>query len=103
MDLKRAGGSACQMNDAQLEEINAWVTAPLPRSTRQIGVFIEKKFPLGTDYAAASSGTRISQARLGSKQAQRREAKELHRGYHSLSNSLADNEAVLFADAVHPT
>src|SRR5712671_5795931 len=40
------GGSACQMNDAQLEEIKAWVTATLPRSTRQIGAFIEKKFAL---------------------------------------------------------
>jgi transposase len=41
-----SGGSACQMNCAQQEELKAWVAAALPRSTRQIGAFIEKKFAL---------------------------------------------------------
>jgi transposase len=36
-----AGGSACQMNGEQQENLKAWVAAALPRSTRQIGAWIE--------------------------------------------------------------
>jgi hypothetical protein len=35
-----AGGSACQMNGEQQENLKAWVAAALPRSTRQIGAWI---------------------------------------------------------------
>src|SRR6202043_4188525 len=38
-----------------------------------------------------------------SAQARRREAEGIHRSYNKLLNSLTDNEAVVFADAVHPT
>ena len=45
-----AGGSACQMNGEQQENLKAWVAAALPRSTRQIGAWIEQEF--GHVYAA---------------------------------------------------
>ena len=63
-----AGGSACQMNGEQQENLKAWVAAALQRSTRQIGAWIEQEFghvyagPLGTDRVIASPGARISQA-----------------------------------------
>lgn len=39
-----AGGSACLTNNEQQEKLKAWVAAALPRSTRQIGGWIEKEF-----------------------------------------------------------
>jgi transposase len=39
-----AGGSACQMNGEQQEQLKAWIAATLPRSTRHVGAFIEKEF-----------------------------------------------------------
>ena len=45
-----AGGSACQMSDAQQDKLKAWVAAALPRSTRQIGAWIEKEFGLYPAY-----------------------------------------------------
>ena len=47
-----AGGSACQMNEEQQGKLKAWVTAALPRSTRQIGAWIDKEFDL--EYAGRS-------------------------------------------------
>jgi transposase len=47
-----AGGSACQMNGEQQETLKAWVAAALPRSTRQIGAWIEQEF--GHVYAGRS-------------------------------------------------
>jgi transposase len=103
------GGSACQMNDAQLEEIKAWVTATLPRSTRQIGAFIEKRFAIVYE---SRSGLIALMHRLGLEyhkpdlipsKLNEEKQKNFIAEYDNLLNSLADNEAVLFADAVHPT
>ena len=41
-----AGGSASQMSGEQQDKLKAWVTAALPRSTRQIGAWIEQQFGL---------------------------------------------------------
>ena len=103
------GGSACQMNDAQLEEIKTWVTATLPRSTRQIGAFIEKRFAIVYE---SRSGLIALLHRLGLEyhkpdlipsKLNEEKQKNFIAEYDNLLNSLADNEAVLFADAVHPT
>src|SRR5450756_3102470 len=42
-----AGGSACQISDEQQEKLKAWVAAALPRTTRQVGAWIEKEFGIG--------------------------------------------------------
>jgi transposase len=103
------GGSACQMNDAQLEEIKTWVTATLPRSTRQIGAFIEKRFAIVYE---SRSGLIALLHRLGLEyhkpdlipsKLNEEKQKNFIAEYDNLLNSLADSEAVLFADAVHPT
>jgi transposase len=103
------GGSPCQMNDAQLEEIKAWVTATLPRSTRQIGAFIKKRFAIVYE---SRSGLIALLHRLGLEyhkpdlipsKLNEEKQKNFIAEYDNLLNSLADNEAVLFADAVHPT
>jgi transposase len=47
-----SGGSACQMSDEQRDKLKAWVASALPRSTRQIGAWVEKEF--GLVYAGRS-------------------------------------------------
>ena len=55
------------------------------------------------DRVVASPGARISQTQCHPAQARRRKAEGFHQEYEKLLNSLGDDEAVLFADAVHPT
>jgi hypothetical protein len=38
------GGSASYLSVKQEDDLKAWVGAALPRSTRQIGAWIEKEF-----------------------------------------------------------
>ena len=104
-----AGGSACQLNDGQQEKLKAWVTAALPRSTRQIGAWIEKEFVL---HYAGRSGLIALLHRLGleyhkpeviPRKLNEEKQKAFIAAYENLLNSLPSDEAVLFADAVHPT
>src|SRR5665811_1029524 len=37
-------GSACQLSGEQQEKLKAWVAAALPRTTRQVGAWIENEF-----------------------------------------------------------
>ena len=37
-------GSACQLSGEQQEKLKGWVTAALPRPTRQVGAWIENEF-----------------------------------------------------------
>ena len=103
------GGSACQMNDEQQENLKAWVAAALPRSTRQIGAWIAQEFGVGYE---GRSGLIALLHRLGlayhkpaviPRKLDEDKQKAFIASYDNLLNSLADNEAVLFADAVHPT
>ena len=89
--------------------MKAWVGAALPRSTRQIGAWIEKEFGLVYE---SRSGLIALLHRLGlayhkpdviPRKLDQDKQKAFIASYDNLLNSLADNEAVLFADAVHPT
>jgi transposase len=104
-----AGGSACQMSGEQQEKLKAWVAATLPRSTRQIGAWIEKEFDL---VYAGRSGLIALLHRLGleyhkpeviPRKLKEEKQKEFIAAYEKLLNSLPHDEAVLFADAAHPT
>ena len=37
-------GSACQLSGEQQEKLKAWVATALPRTTRQVGAWIENEF-----------------------------------------------------------
>ena len=101
-------GSACQLSGEQQEKLKAWVATALPRTTRQVGAWIENEF--GVVYEGRSGliallhrrGSNITN-RMYPAQARRRKAEGFIEGYEKLLNSLGDDEAVLFADAVHPT
>src|SRR3954447_5924733 len=59
--------------------------------------------PFRADCAVASSGTGTSQARGGAAQARPGQTAGLIDAYEGLLKTLPDDEAVMFADAVHPT
>jgi transposase len=45
-------GSACRLTEAQQDRLKAWITEALPRTTREIGAWIEQK--RGIDYQGRS-------------------------------------------------
>ena len=103
------GGSASYLSTEQEARLKAWIAETLPRSTNVIGAYIAKTF--GVVYESRS-GLIAMLHRLGLEYhkpeaipRQLDEAKQTAfiEGYEKLLNSLGDDEAVLFADAVHPT
>ena len=103
------GGSASYLSVKQEDDLKAWVGAALPRSTRRIGAWIEKEFGLVYE---SRSGLIALLHRLGleyhkpsviPRKLDKDKQTAFIESYDNLLNSLADNEAVLFADAVHPT
>lgn len=102
-------GSACRLSEAQQDQLKTWIAATLPRSTRQVGAFIEKAF--GVVYETRS-GLIALLHRLGldyhkpltiGRKLDEEKQKAFIAHYETLLNSLGFDEAVLFADAVHPT
>ena len=104
-----AGGSVCQMSGAQQDKLKSWVASALPRSTRQIGAWIEKEF--GLVYAGRSGliallnrlGLEYHKPEIIPRKLDEGKQRAFIAAYENLLNSLGCNEAVLFADAVHPT
>ncbi len=103
------GGSAGFLSAAQEDDLKAWVAATLPRATRQAGAFIEQEFGLVYE---SRSGLIALLHRLGleyhkpneiPRKLDEEKQKAFIASYEKLMNSLADDEAVLFMDAVHPT
>src|ERR1039458_9082631 len=103
------GGSASFLSAAQEDALKVWVAAALPRSTRQIGAFIEKEF--GPVYESRSGliallhrlGFEYHKPEVIPRQLNEKKQKAFIESYDKLLNSLPDNEAVVFVDAVHPT
>lgn len=108
--LARLGyvGSECRLDEAQQAELTTWVSATLPRSTREVGAFIAARF--GVDYQARSGLVALLH-RLGMEHRRpQRLARKLDpavqaafiASYSGLLNHLGGDEVVLFGDAVHP-
>lgn len=102
-------GRGSQMTGAQEAELVSWITGALPRTTREIGAWIDARF--GIVYESRS-GLVAMLHRLGlehrrpeavSRKLDPAKQKAFIAAYEALLNGLADDEAVLFADAVHPT
>jgi len=102
-------GSACRLTDEQQDRLRTWITATLPRGTREIGAWIERE--CGVEYQGRSGlvallhrlgieyrkPTAISRKLDPAKQA------TFIKKYEDLLNQLPADEAVMFGDAVHPT
>lgn len=104
-----AGGSACRLNLEQQEQLKAWITEVLPRTTREIGAKIEKEF--GITYEGRSGliallhrlGMEHRKPQAVSRKIDLVKQEAFIKAYNDLLNGLHDDEVVLFADAVHPT
>ena len=103
------GGSASFLSAAQEQALKVWVSARLPRTTRQVGAWIEKEF--GLIYESRSGllallhrlGLEYHKPEIIPRKLNEEKQRAFIAGYEKLQNSLPDNEAVVFADAVHPT
>lgn len=102
-------GSACRLSIEQQDKLKAWIGETLPRSTRQIGAWIEKEF--GIVYEGRS-GLIALLHRLGMehrkpqaipRKLDEKTQQDFIKYYNALVNALPEDEAVMFADAVHPT
>jgi transposase len=103
------GGSVGFLSAAQEDQLKVWVAQTLPRTTRQVGAWIEKTFQIIYE---SRSGLIALLHRLGLEyhrpdviprklDEDKQEAFIKH--YEKLLNAMGDDEAVLFVDAVHPT
>ena len=102
-------GGACRLTADQQEKLKAWVAETLPRTTCHVGAWIEAAF--GIEYQTRS-GLIALLHRLG---LEHRKPKAISRkldpakqaifikDYEALMNQLSAAEAVIFADAAHPT
>jgi transposase len=103
------GGSSSFLSATQEDALKVFVSATLPRSTRQIGAWIEKEF--GLVYQSRSGlvallhrlGLEYHKPSVIPRKLDKDKQKAFIESYDNLLNSLSDNEAVVFADAVHPT
>jgi transposase len=103
------GGSTSFLSAAQEEALKSFVATTLPRSTRQVGAFIAREF--GLTYESRSGliallhrlGLEYHKPTVISRKLNEEKQKAFIEGYDKLLNSLGNDEAVLFADAVHPT
>ncbi len=103
------GGSAGFLSAAQEDELKAWVAATLPRTTRCVGAWIEQRF--GAVYESRSGliallhrlGLAYHKPEIIGRKLDEATQKAFIAAYEKLMNSLPHDEAVVFADAVHPT
>ena len=102
-------GSVCHLSAAQQEKLKVWVGETLPRTTRQVGAWIEREF--GIVYQSRSGliallhrlGMEHRRPQAVSGKLDEAKQKAFIEAYDALLNELPGDEAVMFADAVHPT
>jgi hypothetical protein len=102
-------GCACRLTAEQRARLTAWITEALPRTSREIGAWIARE--CGIEYEGRS-GLIALLHRLGmehrkptaiSRKLDPVKQAAFIRSYEALLNQLSTDEAVMFADAVHPT
>lgn len=101
-------GRACEMTEESQESLVAWVTETLPRTTSAVGEWIEKTCEIAyTRSAIIKLLNRLGMEYRKPKALPRKidplKQAAFIKAYNDLLNNLADDEAVLFVDAVHPT
>jgi transposase len=102
-------GSTCRLSEAQQDKLKAWVAETLPRTTREVGAWIETECAISYESRSGLIALlhrldmehRKPQA-VSSKLDPDKQAAFIKQ-YDNLLNHMGDDEAVLFADAVHPT
>ena len=103
------GGRASPLSLDQQATLKAWVGETLPRTTREVGAWIEQAF--GVVYESRSGliallhrlGLEHRKPQAVSRKLDPAKQQAFIDAYEGLLKTLPDDEAVLFADAVHPT
>jgi transposase len=102
-------GSECRLSSAQQDELKAWIGETLPRTTREVGAWIEKE--CGIEYQSRSGliallhrlGMEHRKPKAVSRKLDPEKQAAFIKEYEDLQNHMQADEVVLFADAVHPT
>ena len=102
-------GSDGHLNARQRQQLKSWIADTLPRSTRHVGAWIEQEF--GIVYQSRSGlvallhrlGMEHRKPQAVSQKLDVDKQEAFIKAYERLMNTLPADEAVLFADAVHPT
>ena len=102
-------GGVCRLTAEQQDTLKAWIAATLPRTTREVGAWIAHEY--GIEYQTRSGLIAL----LHRLDMEHRKPKAISRKldpakqtafineYEALMNRIEADEAVVFADAVHPT
>ena len=102
------GGRHAFLTQDQQAELADWVAAKLPRSTREVGDFVEQRF--GVRFESRSGLVALlhrldfvhrKPAALSTRMDPDKQ-RDFVAAYENLLNHLPDDEMVMFADAVHP-
>ncbi|MCW5698771.1 MAG: IS630 family transposase [Rhodospirillales bacterium] len=109
-ELERFGheGSSCRLTEEEQADLTSWVTATLPCDSKSIGAWIEERFGLSYSHAGLIAllhrlGLEYRKPKAVSSKLDEAEQQDFIKDYNALLNGLGDDEAVMFADAVHPT
>jgi transposase len=102
-------GGSCRLTAEQQDKLKAWISETLPRTTRAVGAWIDREF--GVEYHSRSGliallhrlGMEHRKPKAISRKLDRAKQEAFIRLYEALMNRLSADEAVIFADAVHPT
>ena len=102
-------GSACRLSDEQQDDLKSRITETLPRITCAVGAWIEKEY--GIVYESRSGlvallhrmGMEHRKPKAVSSKLDPDKQAAFIQQYETLLNSIGNDEAVLFGDAVHPT
>ena len=98
------GGSSSRLFAEQEEALKVYVASALPRSTRQIGAFIEREFGrAGLIALLHRLGLEYHKPEVIDRKLDAEKQQPFIEGYEKLRNALGPDEGVLFLDAVHPT
>lgn len=101
-------GRACELTAVQRDALKQWVSETLPRTTMAVGEWIERT--CGVSYTRSAIikllkrlGMEYRKPKLVPKKLDPAKQAAFIKAYNDLLDNLADDEAVMFADAVHPT
>ena len=104
-----AGNSSSRLSLVQEEALKAYVAQTLPRTTRDIGAFIEREFGIVYESRAGliallhRLGLEYHKPEVIGRSLDAEKQQAFIADSEKLQNALGPDEAVLFVDAVHPT
>jgi len=102
-------GGICRLTSEQQDRLKAWIAETLPRTTRQVGAWIERE--CGIEYQSRSGliallhrlGMEHRKPKAISRKLDPAKQEAFIKAYNALLNQLSADEAVIFVDAMHPT